>query len=137
MGTAKRERQKANRALREHEQARADARARGVRIAVIVGGAVLLLVALVFLASNVLGDDDEATTEPVATDVPATEAVDVTEPAGTEPSVTEPADPDSAVGRIFDIDLSIATPSLPATEEGSTGLVPVNSTNLQPSSVTC
>lgn len=59
MGTAKRERQKANKAKREQEIARAEAKSRTTRIAVIVIGAIIAVFALVFIAGQFVGDDDE------------------------------------------------------------------------------
>ena len=51
MGTAKRERQKANKALRQNELDRAEQRKKGTRIAVIVIGAVVAVFALVWIAN--------------------------------------------------------------------------------------
>ncbi len=63
MGTAKRERQKANRALKQTELVRAQQRRRGTRIAVIVAGAVAAVLALVWVGSRLASDgggDDAA-----------------------------------------------------------------------------
>jgi cyclophilin family peptidyl-prolyl cis-trans isomerase len=94
VGTEKRERQKANRALKqqqEHKQQRSRAaKQRGLRIGVI---ALLALAGVVFIAwigGAFEGDDavTTVTTVPVATD-PDDPAV-TTEPGTTEPGITDP-----------------------------------------------
>ncbi len=62
MGTAKRERQKANRAQKQTEMVRAEQRRKGTRIAIIVIGAIVAVFGLVWIASNVLGEDDPSPT---------------------------------------------------------------------------
>ncbi len=98
MGTAKRERQKANKAQREQELIQQANRARTTRIAVIIGGAIVAVFGLVFLAGQFLGDDDEssadgteiadATAEPLDS-VPAEPTI----PPETAAPVTDPAQP--------------------------------------------
>lgn len=114
MGTAKRERQKANRAQREQELVKAASRARVTRIAVIVVGAIVAVFGLVFLAGQFIGDDDtnntdsNPATEPdTATDGTADGSTDgstgdatdgaagdsVGDDVDTAPVVTDPAEP--------------------------------------------
>ncbi|MFN6121759.1 MAG: peptidylprolyl isomerase [Actinomycetes bacterium] len=83
MGTAKRERQKANRQARLEELAREakkqKTRKRGTRIAIVVIGGLLLL----FLLARVVGGDDEETPAVTTTVAPATTAAsDTTDAAG-------------------------------------------------------
>ncbi len=59
MGTEKRERQKANRALRRQEMARVESRSRWTRIAIVVGGGIVAVVGLVVVVNLVAGDDDD------------------------------------------------------------------------------
>lgn len=99
MGTAKRERQKANKAQREHELLQQAKRARTTRIAVIVGGAIVAVFGLVFLAGQFLGDDDDNSnddTTEVLDDAATVDGSDVPEPTTppeTAAPVTEPAQP--------------------------------------------
>ncbi|MEL6894466.1 MAG: peptidylprolyl isomerase, partial [Actinomycetota bacterium] len=110
MGTEKRERQKANRALGQQQAQQAQTRSRVTRVAIIVGGAVLAIVGLVFIANLIAGDDEqsddadgapldavEESTEPVATDAPTTtEAPVLSEPENVEiPTVEQ--NPDEVV----------------------------------------
>ncbi len=110
MGTEKRERQKANRALRQQEIQKAESRKRTYRIAAVVGGGLVAVLGLVWIATTLADDDDttEATlpaatvpvdttpldTVPVDTNVTdsiapiATDAID--DPVGTDPASTEP-----------------------------------------------
>lgn len=64
MGTEKRERQKANRAAREAELSRARARSRTTRIALIVGGAIVAVFVLAWVAGRFVDDDDETPDDP-------------------------------------------------------------------------
>jgi hypothetical protein len=67
VGTAKRERQKANKAKREQELARAHAKSRLTRNIVIGVAALVGVFALVFLVGQFVGDDDEPSTpDPLA-----------------------------------------------------------------------
>lgn len=92
MGTPKRERQKANRAAREHQEARAATRRRGLRIGLIVVGAVAAVFLVVVIVAQFQDDGDsgdEAT--PAGTDV---EVAPDTTPATTEaPESTEECPP--------------------------------------------
>jgi ferric-dicitrate binding protein FerR (iron transport regulator) len=66
VGTEKRERQKANRALKHQEEARAAARRSLVRKIAIGVAAVAALVVFVWIASNLVdGSDDDNPTTPV------------------------------------------------------------------------
>lgn len=62
VGTEKRERQRANRALKQQEIAKAQTRQRGTRIGLIVVGAVVAVLAIALIASVFIGDDDEPQT---------------------------------------------------------------------------
>jgi hypothetical protein len=73
VGTEKRERQKANRALKHQQEQQAASRRKLYRKIAIGVGAVAALVLFVWIASNVVGDDDEPVT-PVT--IPATIADD-------------------------------------------------------------
>ncbi len=73
MGTEKRERQKANRALKQQQLEQQASRRKLLRTALIVVGAIVAVFALVWVASNFVGDDDEPTTPtPVESVPPAT-----------------------------------------------------------------
>jgi ferric-dicitrate binding protein FerR (iron transport regulator) len=75
VGTEKRERQKANRALKHQQEAQAAARRGLLRKIAIAVAAVAGIVVIVWIASNVVGGDDD--NEPVVTVpevVPATDA---------------------------------------------------------------
>jgi hypothetical protein len=82
VGTEKRERQKANRALKHQQEQQAASRRKLYRRIAIGVGAVVALVLFVWVASNVVGDDDEPVT-PVTipatiTDDPVDTTVDTT-----------------------------------------------------------
>jgi ferric-dicitrate binding protein FerR (iron transport regulator) len=62
VGTEKRERQKANRALKHQQQQQAVSRRKLYRKVAIGVGAVAALVLFVWIASNVVSDDDEPST---------------------------------------------------------------------------
>jgi len=90
VGTEKRERQKANRALGQQQEQQEQSRARFTRIGIIIIGAIVAIVALVLIANVFTGDDsDDAATDPVdeVTDVP-----DETLPETTVPDFTDPDD---------------------------------------------
>ena len=99
MGTAKRERQKANRAQRQQEIVRQESRSRTTRLVVIIGGAIVAVFGLVFLAGVFMGDDDDGGDD---LDTEAATAADddleqgtVPEPEPTDapPVITDPAEP--------------------------------------------
>lgn len=103
MGTEKRERQKANRALGQQQAQQEQTKARFTRIGVIVGGAIVLVVALALAATLLTGDDDSDTADPTEeaiteetqpTEVPTT--VELTEPENVEIPVVE-QNPDEVV----------------------------------------
>lgn len=81
MGTEKRERQKANRALKHQQEVQAAARRKLYRKVGIGVAGVLAVVLFVWIASNVVGSDDD--NSPVT---PATlpETIPATSPATTE-----------------------------------------------------
>jgi len=62
VGTEKRERQKANKAMRQQEESRAETRGRILRYVLIGAGALVAVIVLVFVAARVTddGDDDAA-----------------------------------------------------------------------------
>ena len=71
VGTDKRERQRANKAVKEQQAARAETRQKGTRLGVIIVGAIVGVVGIAFIANTFIGgDDDEATptTLPEATE---------------------------------------------------------------------
>jgi cyclophilin family peptidyl-prolyl cis-trans isomerase len=93
VGTPKRERQKANRALREQQEARAATRRRGLRIGLIVAGAIVAVFALVWIV-GLVNDDGGDTAEPAAGSVPEGDESAVTTPPSTEaPASTEECPP--------------------------------------------
>ena len=62
MGTAKRERQKANKARREQEVARQQTRSRSTRIGLLVAAAIIAVFVLVFVAGRFMGVDADSDT---------------------------------------------------------------------------
>jgi hypothetical protein len=78
VGTEKRERQKANRALKHQQQVQAVARRKLYRKVAIGVGAVVALVLFVWIASNVVGDDDEPGTPPATVPVTPEPVADTT-----------------------------------------------------------
>lgn len=106
MGTAKRERQKANRAKREQELARAAAKSRTTRIAVIIVAAIVGVFALVFVAGQLVDDDDEPTTpdpvidsvDPGVIDSVSPGSVPVASVGATTPDTTPETTPGTTVG---------------------------------------
>lgn len=84
MGTDKRERQKANRALKHQQAQQAVTRRKLYRKVAIGVAAIAALVVFVWVASNVVGDDDEPST-PTPVTLPETiDTVGDTVPATTE-----------------------------------------------------
>lgn len=59
MGTAKRERQKANRAKRDEEMARQAAKSKSTRLAVFVIVAIVAVFLIVVIAGQFIGDDED------------------------------------------------------------------------------
>ncbi len=97
MGTAKRERQKANKALKQNELSRAESRRRSGRIAIIVIGAIAGVFGLVWLASSVVGDDESpALDESLFATDDDEPPVAVTDPP-VEPAETPDTEADAAV----------------------------------------
>jgi hypothetical protein len=87
VGTEKRERQKANRALKHQQEVQAVARKKLYRKVAIGVAAVVAIVLFVWIASNVVGTDDDTPPSP-ATVPEATIAPDAT----TTPDVTTAPD---------------------------------------------
>jgi cyclophilin family peptidyl-prolyl cis-trans isomerase len=72
VGTEKRERQKANKAMRQQQQSRDETRRKGLRYGLIAVGALLAVVVLVFVASRVTDDGgDDATVDTSGADAGA------------------------------------------------------------------
>ncbi|MEO1057313.1 MAG: hypothetical protein AAFY28_10410 [Actinomycetota bacterium] len=95
MGTPKRERQKANRAQAQMDQVQAENRQRYVRIGLIAAAAIIGVFALVWIASQIVGSDDNDNPS-VVTTTPVTSPVTVTTPDSTTPvTVTTPSSPES------------------------------------------
>ena len=85
MGSEKRERQKANRALKHQQQQQAVSRRKLYRKVAIGVAAVAALVLFVWIASNVVSDDDEPSTPITPVTLPETiDTVGDTVPASTE-----------------------------------------------------
>ena len=78
MGTEKRERQKANRALKHQQQVQAVARRKLYRKVAIGVAAVVALVLFVWIASTVVGGDDEPSTPPATVPVTPDTVADTT-----------------------------------------------------------
>jgi hypothetical protein len=91
VGTDKRARQKANREIGRQQVVKAESRRKYTRIAALAVAGVVALVAFVWIASNVLGDDEE-TPDTVPT---LTTPVD-SGPVDTGPLATTPTAPTSA-----------------------------------------
>lgn len=80
MGTEKRERQKANRALKHQQEVQAVARRKIYRKVAIGVGAVVAIILFVWISSTIVGtDDDEA---PVTPETPPATVVDTTGTTG-------------------------------------------------------
>ena len=120
MGTEKRERQKANRALRQQEIEKAESRRRGVRIAAIVIGGLVAVFGLVWIATVVTGDDDADTTDEgaVTTELAVDDSLAsaVTGPVSTDAAVVDPATTEPATSD------AVSTQECPP-EEGRTEAV--------------
>ncbi|MFK8023132.1 MAG: hypothetical protein AB8G26_04125 [Ilumatobacter sp.] len=69
MGTAKRERQRANKLKQQEEIARSESRRRSTKIGVLVVAAIVAVFVIVVIAGQITGDDD-------ASGAPAVAAVD-------------------------------------------------------------
>jgi cyclophilin family peptidyl-prolyl cis-trans isomerase len=97
VGTAKRERQKANKAMREQELARQHARSRTTRIVLLVAGAIAAVFVLVFVAAR-FTDDDSSTDATVATsDEPAVSEVEPAASDAPDDTTTGDTTPDDDV----------------------------------------
>ena len=72
VGTDKRERQRANKAAKQQQAARAETKKKGTRYGLIIGGAIVGVVGLVFIANSVLGGDDDES--PTGDSIPEVEA---------------------------------------------------------------
>lgn len=84
VGTDKRERQRANKAVKEQKAARAETRQKGTRIGVIIVGAIVGVVGIAFIANTFIGGDDDNTTPT------------------TLPAANEDTGADVAVGEVFE-----------------------------------
>lgn len=74
VGTAKRERQKANKARREQEAVREQTKKRTIRLSVLIGGAIVAVFVIVAVAGRFFLDSDDDPAVPVDS-VPITEVV--------------------------------------------------------------
>lgn len=81
MGTDKRERQRANKAHKEHQVARAQTRQKTTRIAVIVIGAIVAVFAIAFGANTFFGDDDNGDSPQATEALPAVQGEGVVDEA--------------------------------------------------------
>ena len=103
MGTAKRERQKANKAKREQEVARQQTRSRSTRIGLLVAGAIVAVFVLVFVAGQFIDDDEADDTlvtseEPTSTEPTSTEAAETDDAAADDADSESAAAPEATVG---------------------------------------
>ena len=95
MGTDKRERQRANKALKQQQVAKAEARSKSLRLGIIVVGAIVAVIAIAFAANVFVGDDDSTADETLPFDEET--QGDVLDPAVDEPAVDEPVGDEPAV----------------------------------------
>lgn len=72
VGTDKRERQRANKAIKDEQVAKAETREKTTRTAIIVGGAIVAVFAVVLIANLFIGGDDDAATDTLSTDTLST-----------------------------------------------------------------
>ena len=79
MGTAKRERQKANKARREQEAVREKTKKRTIRLSLLIGGAIIAVFVIVAVAGRFFLDSED---DPVVPN----DSVPITEIAPDEPS---------------------------------------------------
>jgi cyclophilin family peptidyl-prolyl cis-trans isomerase len=70
VGTDKRDRQRANKAIKDQQAARAETKQKSTRLGLIIGGSIVGVLGLVLIANAFLGGDDEATPDTL----PETEA---------------------------------------------------------------
>lgn len=89
MGTSKRERQKANKAQREQEAARQQAKSRTIRLSLLIGGAIVAVFVIVAVAGRFFLDSDD--TDVPSIDPPPTELA----PDGDDPTVDDVEPPAS------------------------------------------
>ena len=92
MGTEKRERQRANKALKEQQVAKAAAKSKSMRLGIIVVGAIVAVIVIALAANAFVGDDDDAAPADDAfafEDGEQLDAVDEPEVATDEPPVIE------------------------------------------------
>lgn len=109
MGTAKRERQKANRQLRLQELAKEARKEKSKRLTLRIGLVIVGFVALVGLIWLFTGKDDSNTTEPAT----STTALGVTVPSTTidpnAPTTTTPPKPDVSIPATLPTELTVTT----------------------------
>ena len=60
VGTDKRDRQRANKAIKNQQAARAQTKQKSTRLGLIIGGAIVAVVGLTFIANSFIGGDDDA-----------------------------------------------------------------------------
>ena len=65
MGTDKRERQRANKAVKQQQAARAETKQKGTRLGLIIVGAIVAVVGIAFIANTFLGGDDDSAADDI------------------------------------------------------------------------
>lgn len=97
VGTDKRDRQRANRAAKQQQAARAQTKQQGTRLGLIIGGAIVAVVGLVFIANAFLGDDGDDGDTATGDSLPAVDADPVATGADGGAGATPEAD-----GEVFE-----------------------------------
>ena len=120
MGTAKRERQKANKAKREQELARQQSRSRSTRIGLLVAAAIVAVFVLVFVAGRFIDDDDADDTlvtseEPAATDAEPTSTEAIGADAGDADAGDDTATDDTGTEAVTEA--SVGCPPVEGSDE--------------------
>jgi cyclophilin family peptidyl-prolyl cis-trans isomerase len=102
VGTDKRDRQRANKATKQQQAARAETKKKGTRLGLIIGGAVVAVVGLVFIGNSFLGGDDDNPTGDSLPEVDAGAAAEAEGEVFEETGEFVPADcpsPDGSAGQ--------------------------------------
>ena len=80
MGTEKRERQRANKALKEQQVAKAEAKSKSIRLGIIVVGAIVAVIAIALAANAFVGDDDDTAQDDAALPFESDDQLDPVDP---------------------------------------------------------